>query len=144
MKTLILIIAGIAVIAAGLASLAFFGGPARDNSEVAYQDDRIRVAFPLPHALVQSPLTVRGSARGVWYFEASFPVRLYDGNGRELAVAPATAQGEWMTTEFVPFEGTLAYEAPMTETGTLVFQKDNPSGLPEHDASISVPIRFRR
>lgn len=29
-----------------------------------------------------------------------------------------------------------------TETGTLILQKDNPSGLPEFDDEIRVPIRF--
>ena len=110
----------------------------------ATTDERIRVTVPLPNATVGSPLTIRGEARGNWYFEASFPVRLRDGNGKELAVAPAQAQGEWMTTEFVPFEVTLTFTAPETETGTLILEKDNPSGLPEHDASISIPVRFAR
>ncbi|MBI2053706.1 MAG: Gmad2 immunoglobulin-like domain-containing protein, partial [Candidatus Sungbacteria bacterium] len=101
------------------------------------------VDVPTPHALVQSPLTVQGEARGTWYFEASFPVRLYDADGRQLVVVPVMAQGEWMTTEFVPFEGALVFDPPVTDMGTLVFQKDNPSGLPEYDASISVPVRFR-
>jgi len=107
-------------------------------------DERIRVTAPLPNATVGSPLTIRGEARGNWYFEASFPVRLRDANGKELAVAPAQAQGEWMTTEFVPFEVMLTFATPETETGALILEKDNPSGLSEHDASISIPVRFAR
>lgn len=104
--------------------------------------DIIKVSAPLPNSTIKSPLTVTGVARGNWYFEASFPVRLYDANGKELAATPAQAQGDWMTTEFVPFEVILNFTKPMTATGTLVFQKDNPSGLPEHDDSISIPVRF--
>ena len=91
---------------------------------------------------MQSPLTVKGEARGNWYFEASFPVRLFDADDKELAVIPAQAKGEWMTTEFVPFEITLNFSRPKTATGVLVLEKDNPSGLPEYDDSISIPVRF--
>lgn len=59
----------------------------------------IIVDSPAPNAVISSPLTVTGTARGTWYFEASFPVRLLDDLGNELAVAPAQAQGDWMTNE---------------------------------------------
>ncbi|MDP3794962.1 MAG: Gmad2 immunoglobulin-like domain-containing protein [bacterium] len=103
---------------------------------------QIRVIVPVSGERIESPLLVSGQARGPWYFEASFPVRLFDGNGRELAVEPAQAQGEWMTIEFVPFTVILNFSAPATETGTLILEKDNPSGLPEHADSVSIPIRF--
>ncbi|MEX2014127.1 MAG: Gmad2 immunoglobulin-like domain-containing protein, partial [Parcubacteria group bacterium] len=87
-------------------------------------------------------ITVLGEARGNWYFEASFPVRVLDANGKELGRGIAQAEGEWMTTNFVPFRATVRFSPPTTETGTVVFQKDNPSGLPEHDAEVKVPVRF--
>ncbi len=106
------------------------------------KDDLIVVNNLTANATVASPLIVRGEARGNWYFEASFPVRLYDANGKELAVGIAQAQGEWMTTEYVPFETILTFSTPTTQTGTLVLEKDNPSGLPEHDNSLVIPVRF--
>lgn len=105
-------------------------------------NDLIRVTTPTRGEKVNSPLVVVGEARGNWYFEASFPVRLFDANGVELAVVPAQAQGEWMTTEFVPFEVELSFARPTTATGVLVLQKDNPSGLPEHDAEFRLPVQF--
>ena len=102
----------------------------------------IQVTYPEPNAIVTSPLTVTGKARGTWYFEANFPVRLLDGNGREIAVIPAQAQGEWMTTNFVPFNVILNFTNPTTTIGTLVLEKDNPSGLPENDDSLEVPVLF--
>ncbi len=90
---------------------------------------------------ITSPLTIEGEAR-LWYFEASFPVELVDANGKRLAIGPATAQGDWMTTSFVPFKITLTYPAPSTPTGTLIFRNDNPSGLPENEKSFRVPVRF--
>lgn len=109
----------------------------------ATTDDRIRVITPAAGQLTTSPLTVTGEARGNWYFEASFPVKLLDANGNVIVSHYATAQGEWMTAEFVPFMSTLTFATPATATGTLVLEKDNPSGLPEHDASVRIPVRFR-
>ena len=106
-------------------------------------DERVRVAAPLANSLVKSPLTVTGEARGTWYFEAGFPVRLLDANGKELGVVSAQAKSNWMTTEFVPFEAVLSFVMPTPATGTLVLEKDNPSGLPENAAEARIPVRFR-
>src|SRR3989338_3594497 len=105
-------------------------------------NDNIRITTPGHDSLIKSRLLVKGEARGSWYFEASFPVRLFDANDNQIAVIPAQALGEWMTTEFVPFEAELSFAKPNTDTGILVLQKDNPSGLPENDDSISIPVRF--
>lgn len=104
--------------------------------------DRIRVTNVSAGQKVVSPLTVTGEARGNWYFEASFPVELLDGNGRRLIILPAQAIGEWMTTEFVPFSIILTFTKPSTATGTLILRNDNPSGLPENDRWISIPVQF--
>lgn len=105
--------------------------------------DLVRATSPQPGAVVASPLTVRGEARGNWFFEASFPVRLYDSAGNVLATGIAQAEGEWMTTEFVPFTATLTFVAPPNEEGKLVLEKDNPSGLPENADEMHFPVRFR-
>mgnify|MGYP003394526094 CR=1 FL=1 len=103
----------------------------------------IRVTTPVANAVVKSPLTVSGEARGNWYFEASFPVKILDANGNQLGIIPAQAQSEWMTTDFVPFSTSLVFSTSTTDTGTLVLEKDNPSGLPEHADEVRIPIRFR-
>lgn len=129
-----------AIIVAG-AAVALRKSPSEPPPVDAGTDDLITVSAPLPNAEVASPLIVTGSARGPWYFEASFPVSLYDANDVLVAQAPAQAQGDWMTEEFVPFAVTLAYSAD-TETGTLVLQNDNPSGLPENDKEVRIPVTF--
>ena len=106
------------------------------------KEDLIVVESPFAFEEVSSPLVVKGKARGTWYFEASFPVRLFDDNGKELAVVPAQAKTEWMTTDFVDFEAELNFATPATQKGYLVFEKDNPSGLPEHADQIKVPVSF--
>ena len=106
------------------------------------KSDLIRLESPRPNQTISSPLEIKGEARGNWYFEASFPARLVDANGKELAVIPVTAQGEWMTTEFVPFQATMTFPTPTTATGKLILEKDNPSGLPENDDQLVIPVKF--
>lgn len=102
--------------------------------------DLIEVELPFPGAVTGKEFGVLGKARGYWFFEASFPIELLDKDGKLLATGIATAQTDWMTTEFVPFKAEI--KAPIDYIGpaTLVLHKDNPSGLPENDASISFPI----
>jgi hypothetical protein len=93
---------------------------------------------------VASPLQVTGEARGTWYFEASFPVKIYDANGKLLGSVPAEAQSDWMTENFVPFNALLIFTNSTTEAGTLVLEKDNPSGLPANAGQIEIPVRFKK
>lgn len=104
----------------------------------------IAVSVPASGDVISSPFSLSGKARGYWYFEASFPVRVLDANGNELGVGVAQALDEWMTEAFVPFAGTVEFQTPKTPTGKVVFQKDDPSGLTAHDAAVEVPVRFRK
>ncbi len=103
-------------------------------------EDNIVVDLPGPGDVTGKTFSVKGKARGPWYFEASFPVSLLDQNGQEIAQGVAFADGEWMTEEFVPFSVELT--APQTYIGpaTIVLKKDNPSGEAQFDASLSIPI----
>jgi len=96
--------------------------------------------LPFPGAVTGKDFGVIGKARGTWFFEASFPVELKDANGTVIATAIATAEGDWMTTDFVSFKTTMHVPDSFTGPATLMLKKDNPSGLAEHDASISFPI----
>lgn len=105
--------------------------------------DVIVVTSPQQGADVASPLTIKGSARGSYYFEGVFPVKLLDSSGKELARGQAQAQGEWMTTDYVPFTATLTFAKPATTTGSLILEKDNPSGLPANAQILVVPVTFK-
>lgn len=111
-------------------------------SPVPVVPEMIRVFSPEQKALVTSPLKIKGEARGTWFFEASFPIFIEDEAGREIGRGIATAQGEWMTEEFVPFTAEIVFERGNSKSGVVVFEKDNPSGLPENADSISVPVLF--
>lgn len=115
------------------------------TQDIGYElekNDLIKVDIPRPNTLVSSPLEITGQARGKWYFEASFPIKLYDENNQIIAEGIAQAQGNWMTDDFVPFKATLNFTIPSTQKGKLVLQKDNPSGQKELDDSLIVPVTF--
>lgn len=119
--------------------------PADVQAHIDAHADLIRVTSPSPNAVIRRPLAVTGEARGAWFFEGDFPVLLVDWDGRIIAEGVARADGEWMTADFVPFRATLEFETPgYGERGALILQKDNASGLPEHDDALEIPIRFER
>ena len=104
----------------------------------------IRIESPRPNQKITSPLSIQGEARGPWFFEGSFPLQLVDRDDTVLVEHFATADAEWMTEEFVPFTAEIEFETPeFGDKGKLFLLKDNPSGLPEHDDVLEVPIRFR-
>jgi cyclophilin family peptidyl-prolyl cis-trans isomerase len=117
-------------------------GPSSDTGNGSEKTDLIIAENPIPNQEIASPLTIEGQARGSWFFEASFPVELYDENNNLIAQGIAQAQSDWMTEDFVSFKAELIFTPPPTSKGTLVLKKDNPSGLPEKDDELTIPVHF--
>ncbi len=115
-----------------------------DESTVQNDDsDKIVITNPVAASMVTSPVTVTGEARGWWFFEASFPITILALDGTLLAQGYATAAGEWMTEEFVPFTAEVAYVLPEEQTempARMVFYKANPSGLEENADTFEVSV----
>jgi hypothetical protein len=109
----------------------------------ASSDGSISIVSPNENALIDSPIVVSGIAKGNWFFEAVFPVKVLDGDGMVLGQGQARAEGDWTTTGTVPFSATISFSLSRFTTGTIVFSKDNPSGLPQNAESFSVPIQFK-
>jgi hypothetical protein len=112
---------------------------------VLEKNDLIRLTSPIPNEVVKSPVKITGEARGNWMFEANFPIYLTDWDGKIIAEGYATAEGDWMTTEFVPFTATITYnyadvEGGYSNKGTLILKKANASGLPEHDDALEILV----
>ena len=113
--------------------------------------DLIVVDSPKPNAIVFNPITIKGKARGTWYFEAVFPIQLVDQDGVVRGTGQAQAQGNWMTTEFVPYTATINFTPWFlfncaTKSGCympafILLKKDNPSGLPQNEAELKIPVR---
>ena len=102
--------------------------------------DLIMVTSPYAGSVTDKEFFIKGKARGGWYFEASFPVQILDKDGGVLMSTQAQAQSDWMTSEFVPFTARITIPKKYTGVATVVLKKDNPSGLPEKDASISFKV----
>ncbi|WP_029037993.1 Gmad2 immunoglobulin-like domain-containing protein [Salinimicrobium xinjiangense] len=116
----------------------YFTDPKRDREEIG---DLVRVEQPRENAVVSSPLEIKGEAKGYWFFEASAPVELLDENGNRIAEKYITATNDWMTEDWVPFEGHLEFETK-EKRGYLKFNRANASGKPEHDRTFRIPVVF--
>ncbi|PIR44715.1 MAG: hypothetical protein COV10_03415 [Candidatus Vogelbacteria bacterium CG10_big_fil_rev_8_21_14_0_10_51_16] len=132
---------------------------ATSTGPIAYKD-LIRVNSPMPVERgglpITSPLTIEGEARGNWFFEATFPVLLTNWDGliiaehyAEAILDPDDPDSTWMTTEYVPFRAVLTFDSPFATSspdfmkrGSLILQKSNASGLPEHDDALEYVIEF--
>lgn len=112
------------------------------NDSPKIYNDLLKLENPEENATISSPVKISGEARGNMYFEAIFGIDIEDSNGTVLGSGTATAEGEWMTTDFVPFKAEVTFTNPATSTGFIVLKKENASGLPENDLEIKVPIKF--
>ncbi len=109
------------------------------------ETDLIRLNTPRPNQIIESPLIIKGEARGFWFFEGDFPIVLTDWDGLIIAEGYASAICDWMTEDFVEFKAELTFTRPDTKVnskGILILKKDNPSGLPEYDDALEIPVFF--
>ena len=151
-KNLLILVGALIIIAVAVGAWFAFGTrqaapvvvtPTPVTPQITYVNasaDNIVVTSPIPGAVTGKSFTVTGKARGPWYFEASFPVEVKDPSGNTLATGVAQAQGDWMTTDFVPFSVAITIPGAYQGPATLILKKDNPSAEPQNDASMSFPI----
>ncbi len=114
----------------------------RDIGNAQQKADRILAEAPQPGDIISSPVSISGTARGIWFFEGSFPAELRDDEGNTLGNGIMHSVGNWMTEEFVPFVGALDFKMPKGKHGKLILKRDNPSGLPENEDALIIPVRF--
>ena len=110
--------------------------------------DLIKIDSPKPGDKdISSPIKIKGEARGNWFFEATAPVMLTNWDGLIIAEGYVTAQGEWMTEDFVPFEGEIVFDTKdipdFNKRGSLIIKNSNASGLPERDMAAEMVIFFK-
>ncbi len=107
-------------------------------------DSRAPVTVDLPdmNSYISSPLTISGTAPGVWFVDNGFPVNLLDGTGRRLALGSARPEGVWSKDSLVPFTAELEFVPPATEDGSLVFSSAAVQNGNESDSRYSVTVHF--
>jgi hypothetical protein len=140
----IVIIIILIIIIGGVLAYYSIRNPIKKIKPPEDKSNLIRVYNPQPNQELTSPLSVTGEARGYWFFEATFPIKLLDKNGNIIVQSFAQAQGEWMTENFVPFSAQLNFTVSETQKGTLVLKKDNPSDLPQNDDELRVPVVLKK
>lgn len=113
------------------------------NSQNKDTSSDIKIFSPPAYKPIESPLLISGEARGNWFFEAEFEAELYDASNNLLGKATLTAQKDWMTEGFVPFQGILSFTPPLTSSGSLKFLSANPSGLSENQKIFEIPVQFK-
>lgn len=86
--------------------------------------------------------TIKGEAKGPWYFEGSFSLIVKDPSGNQIDGMPAQAQGNWMQSGFVPFKAELDLSNYSGSQVILEFQKANPSGMAQHADSYSIQVNL--
>ena len=120
--------------------------PCPDNATTSETlDPLIVIDTPQTGSIITSPVTITGKARGPWFFEASFPISIVNWDGLIIGEGIATAKGDWMTEDFVPFSATISYTTASNTPyarGAIILRKDNPSGLPEHDDAREIEVQF--
>src|SRR5271170_7486472 len=135
MKKVVIILGVIIIILLGI---LFFYNPVQGptaqvtnmpaSQEAISPDGRVTVFSPLEGASVNSPVFVQGSVDGGgWFNEATFPVKVVDGDGTVIGQGVAQAggvPGSWMSTGTVSFSASISFTAPKFATGTIVLAKD--------------------
>ncbi|SRR6056297_3090142 len=105
-------------------------------------EENIRISSPQAMQAVTSPITIKGEARGSWFFEGVFSAQVLDENGKKLGEGNIQSQGDWMTDQFVSFEGQIEFSTPTTTTGQVVLEKSNPSGKPQNSEKRVIVVEF--
>lgn len=99
---------------------------------------------PKENQLVTSPLKITGKAPGNWFFEASAPVTIVNWDGLIVGESYIQAKGDWMTTDYVEFEGNIEFtNTEYGDYGFLILKKDNPSDEPQFDDAVEFKVMFK-
>lgn len=116
--------------------------------EKASKENLIMIDSPYINQKISSPIIVKGRARGNWFFEASAPVNIVNWDGLIIGEGYMMVDEgyDWMTTEYVPFTGTISYDASQLgayDYGWIIFKKDNPSGESRFDDALEMRVILR-
>jgi len=122
-------------------SLIFDWGRNNDFNNITEKNTQILIDFPKDNQKITSPIKISGRAVGNWFFEGSFPIELVDLDKNIIATGIATSTEDWMTENFINFSSEIYFDKPTsTKNAILILKKDNPSGNPEFDKSVFIPV----
>ncbi len=93
-----------------------------------------------PGSKVSGILSYRGVLQGGYFFEGNVVVKILDANKNVLKTSNAVAKSDWMSSGPVNFEGNIDFTGLAKGLGFIEIHNDNPSGLPQNDKSILIPV----
>ena len=93
---------------------------------------------------LKSPQKIIGLIDKSWVFEASFPLELFDSQLRSLFRGTASAPN-WLDKDstYTDFSANIKFSTKKPN-GFLLIKNDNPSGIPENNKSIQIPVIFSK
>jgi len=120
--------------------------PGKTGLRTLEETSGLNIISPIANTEVSSPLEIIGvvSGNGWAGFEGQVgTVKLLDKNGKQISIGILGATTDWMTLP-TSFKTILNFKPPETEVGTLLFENENTSGLPEKGRLFSLPVKFSK
>ena len=121
----------------------FVGYCLKNGKEIIPENQGIKINNIIEGQIIKSPLLISGIVtQGKWAgFEGQMGrVELVESDGTILGFAPLMATSDFMKFP-ATFEANLIFVSPKGNEVFLVFYNDNPSGLPENSAMMSIPVK---
>lgn len=148
MKPLFLIIIIVVIIIAIAIATISFILLRPEESEKLPSDIEIGIEVFLPklNEEIFTPLEIKGTINGNGWigFEGQVgAVKLLNSEGDKIAGGILKATTDWMQ-ESVRFEATLDFISLNIDTGVLVFNNENPSGLPQNNREFVLPVKISK
>ena len=120
------------------------GGPDyTPNLEITGNKDDLVSLSVKPGDTISGKITVTGSVKNAYFFEANAGMQLLDANKVILKNGNITATSDWMTSAPVSFTGTIDATGIPSGSGYLRIKNDNPSDLRQNDKYIDIPILYQ-
>ncbi|MEI8130760.1 MAG: hypothetical protein WCG55_04640 [bacterium] len=121
----------------------FVGGSASNMSSTSGVSGDVADLVSLsitPGATITDVATITGEIKGVYFFEGKAQGVLLDENKKILNSFSLDATSNWLTADAVSFTATVDTTSALAGPGYIRLKNDNPSGDPEKDKYIDVPI----
>ncbi|MBP9758239.1 GerMN domain-containing protein [Candidatus Dojkabacteria bacterium] len=110
------------------------------NRVFSQKGEELQIFQPDSLSEIKSPLVIEGEVRGVWYFEGTFPIRIEDKDGNLIKQGIAQSSEDWMSDDWVGFRASIDFDVENTTDAKIVFERSNPSGLPENEDQATFDI----
>jgi len=106
--------------------------------------DTIKLITPTADDKFSSNMTIRGKATKEWFLNGNFPIKTLDNAGWIVTQGVAVPEGEPDALGFVNFSSkVMPFSSPTLKWGKIVLWRDNDSGRPEDEMSVTLPIKYK-